>query len=74
MNVQERQQLLVKLGEYIQGNDEEWQAVKQKAYLKNQWFIPEFIELSASNIANEFLREEFFIRLLTITISASRKR
>lgn len=39
----------------MQGNDEEWQQAKHKAYLENQWFIPEFIELSVKNIAQNFL-------------------
>lgn len=55
MNVQQRIGLLVKLGEYIQNNDEEWQVVKQKAYLKNPWFIPQFINLATANICDEFL-------------------
>ena len=64
MNVQERLQLLVRLGGYMQANDEEWQAVKQRAYLQNQWFIPQFIDLSVQNIANEFLPEKTLEKLV----------
>ncbi len=48
MNVQQRVDLLVQLGEYMQASSEEWQAVKDRAFAKNQWFIPPFIELSVA--------------------------
>jgi hypothetical protein len=56
MNLQERKDLLVQLGTYMQNNDEPWQQAKQKAYLENHWFIPEFVELSINNIAQNFLQ------------------
>lgn len=65
MNVQERVQLLVKLGEFMQSGEEEWQAVKQGAYLKNQWFIPQFISLSVHNIAHEFLQKKTLEKLVS---------
>ncbi len=58
MNLSQREELLAQLGNYMQGNDEEWQQAKQKAYYENQWFIPEFIELSATNIARNFLQPQ----------------
>ncbi len=64
MNVQQRVDLLVKLGSYMEQNGEEWQAVKQKAFLKNQWFIPEFISLATANIINEFLQKPILDQLV----------
>ncbi len=64
MNVQERLQLLVNLGEYIQESSEEWQAVKYKSFLQNQWFIPQFINLSTENIAKEFLQKDILEKVV----------
>ena len=58
MNLEQRIDLLVQLGDYIKANDEEWQSVKQMAHSKNSWFIPEFIDLASLNIANQFLSRE----------------
>src|SRR5215218_7236360 len=38
--------VLSKLQEYISGNNEQWQAAKERAYTYNGWFTPEFINLS----------------------------
>jgi hypothetical protein len=58
MNLLRRKELLVGLGNYIQAKDDDWQQAKHKAYLENQWFIPEFIELSVNNIAQNFLQPQ----------------
>lgn len=58
MNVQERLNLLVHLGNYMQSDSEEWNAAKHQAHLKNQWFIPQFIELSVKNICEKFLQKQ----------------
>jgi hypothetical protein len=58
MNLHDRIQLLVKLGNYMQSNDENWQAAKSLANSKNGWFIPSFIEQACSNIVNFFLKED----------------
>ncbi len=55
MNVQERIELMVKAGEYLQADTEEWQEIKQQAFYKNGWFTPEFIQHSANQIAHNFL-------------------
>ncbi len=55
MILQERIALMGRLGEYMQGNDEEWLAIRERAFRVNQWFIPEFIEQSIQNIATRFL-------------------
>ncbi len=57
MNLQQRIDLLSRLGEYIQSDNNEWQLVKEKAGNQNGWFTPEFIELSVSNIASSFLQK-----------------
>jgi len=63
MNLQERINLLSRLGEYIQSDTYDpiaigWQAAKEKASRENGWFIPEFIELSTRNIAITFLQRD----------------
>ena len=63
MNVQQRIGLLVKLGIYMQNDDAEWQDVKQQAYLKNPWFIPQFISLATTNICTEFLQQKILEKL-----------
>ena len=56
MKLQERKALLVQLGEDMLRNDGQWQQVKHRAFLDNNWFIPEFIDLSVRNIAENFLQ------------------
>ncbi len=58
MNLQHRIYLLVRLGEYILSDDPSWHQAKKMASLENSWFIPEFIELAAGNIAQLFLQKE----------------
>jgi hypothetical protein len=58
MNLQKRIDLLTQLGEYISANDDAWQAAKQRAYRQNAWFIPEFIDLAAKSIVDQFLQEK----------------
>lgn len=55
MNLETRKNLLVRLGEFMMSDDELWEAVKRKASTSNHWFTSEFINLSAKNIATEFL-------------------
>lgn len=62
MNLQQRIDLLSRLGEYIQSDNNEWQQAKEKASRENGWFIPEFIELSVRNIAMTFLQKEALIK------------
>lgn len=58
MILQERIQLLARLGEYMLNKDEEWLAVRERAYRENAWFIPEFIDHSIQQIARQFLQPE----------------
>ena len=46
MNLQERIDLLSRLGEYMLSETESWQEAKEKAARQNNWFIPEFVELA----------------------------
>jgi hypothetical protein len=58
MNLQNRIDLLVRLGEYISANEEAWQQAKERAGQENGWFIPEFVELATQNIARTFLQKD----------------
>jgi hypothetical protein len=58
MTLQQRIDLLVELGSYMQSNCQEWQQAKEQANRKNPWFVPEFIEMAATNIINAFLQRE----------------
>ena len=58
MTLQQRIDLLVRLGEYIENNDSEWQSAKEKGSRDNPWFIPEFIEMAADNIRKYFLQKD----------------
>lgn len=63
MHIDERIDLLVQSGKYMTGSDEAWLAAQQKAFAENNWFIPEFIKASVSNIANRFLQYEVLKKL-----------
>lgn len=56
MKLSQRIALLVRLGEYMKSAEKEWQAVQEKAFTHNNWFLPEFIRLSVDNIADRFLQ------------------
>ncbi len=56
MELTERINLMIRLGQYMLANSNEWQAVKERASRENSWFVPEFVELSVSNICTEFLQ------------------
>lgn len=58
MNLQERIDLLVKLGDYLNENTPELQEVKDLASYKNSWFTDEFINLAISTICNNYLKKE----------------
>jgi hypothetical protein len=57
LNLQQRIDLLEKLGQYMPGQDEAWQSVKDRAFRENNWFIPEFIDLAVRGIAREYLQK-----------------
>ncbi len=55
MILPQRIEWLNKLGIYMQSDEPAWRLAKQKAFLQNGWFIPEFIELAVKNIVDNFL-------------------
>lgn len=58
MNLQQRIDLLSRLGEYLKNDAGEWQAAKERASRENSWFIPEFLELATTKIADSFLQKD----------------
>jgi len=64
MNLQQRKDLLLRLGRYMLANDDTWLAAKERAFAKNGWFIPEFIDRSTSAIATQFLNEQALDQLI----------
>lgn len=43
------------LGKYILDDSPAWKAIKQRASVRNAWFIPEFIDEASERIARDFL-------------------
>lgn len=58
MDLQHRIDILVRLGEYMQNDNEIFKSVKQKAEADNPWFTREFIDLAVNNIVNNFLQKK----------------
>lgn len=56
--VQERVDLMVRLGSYLTADEAPFREVKEKAYRSNPWFIPRFINLAIKNICAEFLNKD----------------
>jgi hypothetical protein len=63
MNLQQRKELLVRLGNYMLSDNEDWQAAKKKATAENPWFIMEFIDKAVGQIAQTWLKEESISQL-----------
>jgi len=57
MKLQNRIEILLRLGKYMKENNPEWQDIKLKASVANGWFISQFIELAVNNIVDYFLEE-----------------
>ena len=55
MNLNERITLMVKLGEYLKEESSELKTVKEKAFQKNKWFTPAFIDFSFEQIRTHYL-------------------
>jgi hypothetical protein len=55
MNLQNRIELLARLGEFCARPASEWEKVRAKASAENKWFIPEFIDRALENIRVRFL-------------------
>ncbi len=65
MKLQDRIDLLVRLGEYILSGNDEWLQAKEKAGLENGWFIPEFVDKAIRNIASLFLQKDILEKWAT---------
>lgn len=55
MNLQERIDLLVKLGNYLHSDNPGWADIKENAERQNGWFTPLFINTAVQNIVSNFL-------------------
>ncbi len=55
MNLQERIDLLIKLGQYLQTGSPEWTASKERAERQNGWFTQVFIDRAVEQIATQYL-------------------
>jgi hypothetical protein len=55
MNLQERIDLLVKLGKYLNSDTPEWAVIKENAERQNGWFTSLFIDTAMQNIITHFL-------------------
>lgn len=62
--LEERIALMLRLGNYLQSNNEEWQNVVERAERMNGWFTRESIQLAVKNIAEAFLQEDKLISWL----------
>jgi len=58
MDLENRIRLLVELGEFMLSEEASWKAVKNRAFQQNAWFIPDFIDLSVSQIVHQFLQRD----------------
>jgi len=58
MDMQRRIDIMVRLGEYMQNDNEIFKSTKQKAQFENPWLIQEFIDLAIDNITKNFLQKD----------------
>jgi hypothetical protein len=58
MNLGQRLDLLVELGDYLRSEDPAWQAVREQAQRENAWFTPEFIRLAVRGIGKFLQRDK----------------
>jgi len=50
--------LLVRVGEYLKANNEEWQKIKFRAAQANAWFTAAHIDMAVANIIEQYLDSE----------------
>src|SRR4051812_28309592 len=58
MDLQQRINVLIKLGEYLQSDNEILESVKHRAHYENPWFTREFIDKAITNITQNFLQTD----------------
>ena len=55
MQLKQRIDLMVRLGEYMENESSEFAAVKEKAFRENAWFTTPFINIAINNIVTNYL-------------------
>lgn len=58
MNLEQRIDLLEKLGNYCLSEEPAWISAQHRAHAENGWFNPEFIRLAVRQIATSFLQKD----------------
>jgi len=58
MDLQQRINVLVRLGEYLQSDNKTFESIKHGAQSENPWFTYEFINKAVTNIAQNFLQPD----------------
>ena len=58
MDLQQRINVLIRLGEYLQSHNEILESIKNKAQYENLWFTHEFVNKAVANIACNFLQPD----------------
>lgn len=58
MKLQDRVEIMTRLGGFLLSNEESWLAAKTRAGAVNPWFTGEFIDLAITNIREQFLQPE----------------
>jgi hypothetical protein len=74
MNLQQRIDLLNRLGKYILEDNPSWLEAKEKAANENGWFIPEFITIASLSIANQFLQKDILEQWVAKELSLASPR
>lgn len=57
MNLQQRQEILLQLAQYISAQPPEWEMACTRAEQQNHWFTRAFINLAASSVVDHFLEK-----------------
>ncbi len=58
MDLENRINILVELGQFMVSEEAEWLESKTRAFQHNAWFIPGFIDLSVDQIVQSFLQRD----------------
>ncbi len=58
LSLEQRIDLLCKLGNYMESNELEWMSAQDRAVQANAWFTPTHVALAIDNIVNEFLQKD----------------
>jgi len=62
MNLEQRIDLLVNLGDHCLSDNPAWETARHRAHAENGWFTPEFIGLAVRSIAGEFLQKDKLVQ------------